>query len=1208
MTPAIAPSASRPSRTEPGRTARFERIGEYATFVEAPDSGDYVRPLWFWNTAIDESLITSQMDAMYAQGLRRFYIHSRSGMRPKYLTEEWWRLIGVAVAHARRRGMRLGLVDEFNWPSGELRDYSLDGIPSRVINAMPDARMRMLVETEGETETAATVKPFLVVHEAVDPVRGEDTRGDDPIVPADLHLAEECRRPSACRVFSYAVVPTDGVDGGLVDLLNPAAVDVFIDSFYGELVRRFPSDAGSTIFGAFCDHEGDFGRRLVYTPSLFDEFQARKGYDLRPLLPLLSREADGATAIRRDWFDVVSSLYAENFFGRIVAFAKAHSLEVTGHTWEESLLLEAAFEGSAPRIHRQWSNPGVDSLAEWGRRPRHLREGLSVARIYGRDLVVESQGVQGAGSYLSPERIRRQTDMLIAWGANVLCPHALNADRRRTDFPEDWFLSQPWWPHFRAYVDYATRLAASNGVGHPVPAAAIVYPIESIWAHSRPYFDAGWDYSLSPFTWRDGPKPQWRNDADEVEACYDEIIEALSAAYLDYDIIDLDALEGAQVVDGQVTIGEMRYPGLIVPAMTFVDRRLQTELTRLATAGVPIRIIRPRADPVVEMAGRTGRLDWAGRFAARHEHPNVHLHDDVPSMVTGIERDRPRPWTLTATPADRVRVSARRADDGWLLWIVADGAAAEAMLTTPVGTTDAIEINPETGGRTRLAFDSVGANKDRADDDSENGDRTLTLSLAAGRGRLLWLSTETCSGTVKALTLISREDPVARSMPAGASALSTGWTIELPDDPECALPWVSAGAATGTPVAVPDSGMEPFWMGAARAGLREWMLIGPFPNADETGWGTVFPPEYALDPHAVYRGRGGRPVRWTAYRSPGPVVSFDDALGLTDPESNGSPECTVYAHTSVHSPKARRVVLAAVGDSNVKAWVNGTAVLDNRDDHSGYVEMTAAFAQTTAIDLRPGWNTVLFKVTRGNRPQRQCRLTAWLAEEDGTLAAGLRHHPCGGGSKAGATAVVTTPPHIRTDLPAGTRHLVIPGAGADVRAWIDGEPIVLREGVAQFEPVTRAARLDLSVGSFDQLLGPIVATVGRARCDLGNLTATPLRFVSGTLRYRCTAQLPPLPPGCRVELALGDVGVAASVQINGTALPARAWPPFTWEVTGVVTTGTNDIVVDVSNTRAGRRAAESTHDGRDLVTHGPDLLTHLDLNGLHGPVRIQWSE
>lgn len=1158
----------------PCQPARFPRIKEFTDFIVSPDSTHYIRPLWFWNTSITEELIASQLDAMHDQGLRRFYIHSRSGMRPKYLTEEWWQLIGVAVEQARRRDMQVGLVDEFNWPSGELRDFRLPGAPSRVLAMMPGARMHMLVEVEG----AAATEPLFVVHGVV------DDRGH--LDPELLHLAKDCDDPVVCREFSYVLAPTDGVDGGMVDLLNPHAVDLFIDGFYGELARRFPSDIGSTIFGTFCDHEGDFGRHLVYTPELFTEFLKRKGYDLRRLLPLLGNDSDAAAILRRDWFDVISDLYADNFFGRIAAFAHANGLEVTGHTWEESLLLEAAFEGHALRIQRKWSNPGVDSLAEWGRRPRHLREGLSIARIYGRDLVVESQGVQGAGSYQSPERIRQLTDMLILWGANILCPHAFNADKHRSDFPEDWFLSQPWWPYFGKYVDYATRLAAFNHVGSPEPAVAIIYPIEAVWAHSQPYFDGSWDYSLNPFSWADGPRPRWRNDADATETCYDEIISVLSQRRLDYDIVDLDALCDAQVAGGEVLIGAMRYPGLVVPAMTFIDHRLRRELTRLAAAGASIRIIRPQVAQMVEGLGLLA--DWAGTLANSGSRSNVHIYDEVPAAVASIERSHRQSWRLTEVSAPHVFASGRRADDGWLLWIVADGTAASATLTLPDGVVSVIELDPETGRGARIATGTDG---------------TVSLALPSRRGRLLWLATDPTAG---------RDIPVGpdhdrRTPPtaSGTYSLTNGWTVEALNGQQCVLPWVSAGGPADAPVAIPDSAMSPYWLGAGRAGLREWMIIGPFPNEDETGWSISFPPELTFDPDGTYPGRHQRPVRWVKYRSPAPVVSFDDALGIAVSEAGNPPECTVYARTSVFSRESRDVVVAAIGDSTIKAWLNGAAILSNRDDHSGYIEMTEAFAQTAAVSLHPGWNTLLIKVTRGNRPLRQCRFAAWFMEPDGEIATGLDYHPLAG---KGVIPVVMTPPHIRVLLPAGTVQLRAPGLGPSSRAWIDGRPIQFHNGIAPVDSAAQPATLDLAVGGSDQIRGPLVASVERAPCQLGNLTHTPWRFTSGIFRYRCMVPLPAAVSGTCVEFALGDVGVAASAQVNGIPLAPRGWPPFTWDVTGIVSPGDNDIVVDIANTGAGRRAAQSADESPDgLITHGPSLLEHLDLNGLHGPVQLNWG-
>ena len=81
------------------------------------------------------------------------------------------------------------------------------------------------------------------------------------------------------------------------------------------------------------------------------------------------------------------------------------------------------------------SNPGCDTLVEWGRQSVWLKEVASVADFEGRRLVCENQGVQGGDSYLSPERMRRVSNCLGAWNVSEFIPHAFNYDLNRVNFP-----------------------------------------------------------------------------------------------------------------------------------------------------------------------------------------------------------------------------------------------------------------------------------------------------------------------------------------------------------------------------------------------------------------------------------------------------------------------------------------------------------------------------------------------------------------------------------------------------------------------------------------------------------------------------------------------------------------------------------------------------------------------------------------------------
>ena len=69
-----------------------------------------------------------QIRLMVEHGVYGAYARNRDGLETPYLSEEWWQAVGVALKSARQAGFSLCMVDEFEWPSGEARDYWMPGL------------------------------------------------------------------------------------------------------------------------------------------------------------------------------------------------------------------------------------------------------------------------------------------------------------------------------------------------------------------------------------------------------------------------------------------------------------------------------------------------------------------------------------------------------------------------------------------------------------------------------------------------------------------------------------------------------------------------------------------------------------------------------------------------------------------------------------------------------------------------------------------------------------------------------------------------------------------------------------------------------------------------------------------------------------------------------------------------------------------------
>lgn len=159
-------------------------------------------------------------------------------------------------------------------------------------------------------------------------------------------------------------------------------------------------------------------------------------------------------------------------------------------------------------------------------------------------------------------------------------------------------------------------------------------------------------------------------------------------------------------------------------------------------------------------------------------------------------------------------------------------------------------------------------------------------------------------------------------------------------------------------------------VGADLGFLRDWMLIGPFSNEQNAGFGQEYGPEMEIDYGKKYQGRD-RDVGWERLRhvTPGGHVDFEEVVY---PNSN----VLAYVLTYVHVEEDVNAVLRFGAANAVKAWVNDLLLVSNDED------VTMVFDQYAApCVLRKGWNKILFKVCERHG---QWRLAARLTRADGT--------------------------------------------------------------------------------------------------------------------------------------------------------------------------------------------------------------------------------
>ncbi len=131
-----------------------------------------------------------------------------------------------------------------------------------------------------------------------------------------------------------------------------------------------------------------------------------------------------------------------------------------------------------------------------------------------------------------------------------------------------------------------------------------------------------------------------------------------------------------------------------------------------------------------------------------------------------------------------------------------------------------------------------------------------------------------------------------------------------------------------------------------------WSWIGPFANAENSGFDTAYPPEKEIDLRKTYRGRDGD-VTWKELPrfDPGKIVNLKPLLRNPD-------HSVIYLVHSFESPQAMDWPIYLGSDDSLKVFCNGKLVVEDAG-----VRGVSPNQNTGTMKVVAGKNTLLIKVT-----------------------------------------------------------------------------------------------------------------------------------------------------------------------------------------------------------------------------------------------------
>jgi alpha-L-rhamnosidase len=533
-----------------------------------------------------------------------------------------------------------------------------------------------------------------------------------------------------------------GWHGKLVERAAPGGEGNVIDHFSSDAIRkylaffdeRFGNSQLSGLRAFFNDsyEVDDATGQADGTPALFEEFQRRRGYDLRAHLPALLGNDE---RVRADYRETLSDLLLETFTAEWSAWARKRGRIVRNQA-----------HGSPANLLDLYAASDIPETE--GNELARFKWATSAAHVAGRRLVsAEAATWLGEHFHSTLADVRAAVDKFFVAGVNHIVYHGTAYSPREEPWPGWQFYASvefnprsSWWTDFGALNAYVTRVQSFLQAGGPDQDVLLYYPFHDA-------LGAGTS-RLTHFGGANVPT---------TGSPFEEAAAALQRRGYTYDYISDRQLAATRVKDGRLeTTGGVSYQALVVPASRHIPIETFDRVLALARDGAAVVAFRGLPAAVAGFANLDQRR---ARFKQLRDQASSLLSGD--DIDTLLNRAGVRPERLVDRGLEfvrrRLRADGATAGTGRYYFIVnSSDREVRDWISFDDRATSAVIFDPMSGSR--------GDAKVRA---SSGGTLELFLTLRPGES----LVVQTAAQAGEAFT--ARE-------PAGAAIEVRGpWTVRF---------------------------------------------------------------------------------------------------------------------------------------------------------------------------------------------------------------------------------------------------------------------------------------------------------------------------------------------------------------------------------------------------------------------------------------------
>jgi hypothetical protein len=354
-----------------------------------------------------------------------------------------------------------------------------------------------------------------------------------------------------------------GGEGNVIDHFSEAAIKKFLDVF-DEAAKGRDLSAIRTFFNDSYEVD-DASGESDWTPLLFEEFQNRRGYDLRDYLPALfgNDSEEMNNRVLCDYRETISDLLLDRFTKVWAEWAKKYQAGIRNQA-----------HGSPANILDLYAASDIPETE--GTNPMRIKMATSAGHVTGKPLISCEASTWLDEHFLANlGMVKQNLDRYLANGVNHIFYHGTPYSPIDEKWPGWMFYAavhfaptNSWWPDFSALNTYVTNCQSFLQNARPDNDILLYFPIYDTWSakgRSRlPHFGGSY------------------------ESLTKDISEKLLQKGYTFDYISDKQIQTLKATKGTIKALGADYKTIVVPKCKYIPLYTIQKLTELARDGATV--------------------------------------------------------------------------------------------------------------------------------------------------------------------------------------------------------------------------------------------------------------------------------------------------------------------------------------------------------------------------------------------------------------------------------------------------------------------------------------------------------------------------------------------------------------------------------------------------------------------------------------------